>query len=707
MITKLPGIIAAAGKSSSAIFVSSNNEEVTLVIGESNAGDTTAAVGVSSVVISSGILKSWNTSTSSYDIITTGDMNNAGPTYGTGYKMFAKNRYDNTASLGNRKSCIVNMSAAGSDWLSRVDNNDWSPTGTRRAAAVTHANAAMAAIGVNRLRVRITLGTNDLIAGSSAATIYPGMVSVIDWLNTEFHTPKIYITICNFYSGASATMDATKYNATKNFFDLVAAYTNVEIVASMFNEWVWAYGFGDQNHLTTAGYEHLESQFERAVTSSETDREVRRMQTMLHDEPTTLQKAAIKTFYDLGYFSTAIDGLQTYVGANRNIRMYDWTGYTCPLNSTTPVDLPNKHFIHTDTTPKFISTNFVPAIMYRHASATDFIEGVKTGVNLVAAGTGGIAFGVNSGSLRRVFQTTSSNIFWSANDSTNTTYTGWTKIPDNTKIAVGRNGTQKQLYGNSVSLQTATVAAGAASNLPVIIGGNGSAGNYMNLEFDRWYVIKNVGVNLAAFDAALDALIYAMVGDPVTLRLNFGMSGAAPSVSGWNNVWGESNPDNSAGTIDSSRPDTGNNLWSQWGNISGSGISVRAINTGNDTVSWARAAVNSGQSTGNNSGIYPDLVLTSFWYVNGGQGKLEIYGLDQFRTYRVTIIASRDNAVGGSRRSIFTVNGVALPALQAIGNTSNTVERDGVVPVSGVITILLDKDDNSLAYMNAIVIQEA
>lgn len=706
MIKSTPGIIAAAGKTAGEIFVSANNEEVTLVIGESNAGDTSAAVGVSSIVLASGILKKWNTSTNSYDIVTTGDMNNAGPTYGTGYKAFALNRYNNTASLGNRKSCIVNMAAGGSDWLSRADNNDWSPTGTRRATAVTHANAAMAAIGVNRLRVRITLGTNDLIFGSTPATIYPAMTSVIDWLNTEFHTPKIYITICNFYGSATSTMDSTKFNATKNFFDLVAAYSNVEIVGSMLNEWVWGFGFGDQNHLITVGYEHLESQFERAVSSSETNREVRRIQTMLYNEPTTLQKAAIKTFYDAGWFQY-IDGLQTYVGGTRGQFMYDWTGYTTPLNSTTNVDIPNKHFIHTDTTPKFISTNFVPSIMHRNASSTDFIEGVKTGINLVAAGTGGIAFGVASGTLRRVFQTTSSNIFWSANDSTNTTYTGWTKIPDNTRIAIGRNGTQKQLYGNAVSLQTATVAAGAASNLPTIIGGNGTGGNYMNLEFDRWYVIKNVGVNLANFDAALDALIYAMVGDPVTLKLNFGMNGAAPSVSGWNNIWGEANPDNAAGTIDSSRPNSGNNLWSQWGNIAGSGISVRAINTGNDTTSWARAAINAGQSTGNNSGVYPDLVLTSFWYVNSGQGKLEIYGLDNFRTYTVRLIASRDSAVGGSRRSIFTVNGVALTALQAIGNTSTTVQRTGVAPVSGVITVLLDKDDNSLAYMNAIELIEA
>jgi len=190
------------------------------------------------------------------------------------------------------------------------------------------------------------------------------------------------------------------------------------------------------------------------------------------------------------------------------------------------------------------------------------------------------------------------------------------------------------------------------------------------------------------------------------LRLNLGMNGAAPTVDGWYAIWGESNPDNAAGTIDCSRTNTGNNLWSNWCNIGGSGVSIRSLSTGTDIVSWARAALNTGQSTGNNSGVYPDLVLTSFWYVNGGFGVLEIYGLNNSKTYKITLLGSRDSAVGGSRRSIFTVAGVALTALQCIGNTSNTVSRTGVSPTSGVISVRLDKDDNSFAYINSIVIEE-
>lgn len=192
----------------------------------------------------------------------------------------------------------------------------------------------------------------------------------------------------------------------------------------------------------------------------------------------------------------------------------------------------------------------------------------------------------------------------------------------------------------------------------------------------------------------------------LTLRLNLGMNGAAPTVAGWSAIWGESNPDNAAGTIDSSRTNSGNNNWAGWGNIAGSGVSIRAINTGNDTTSWARAAINSGATTGNNSGIYPDLVLTSFWYVNGGQGRLELYGLDNSKTYKITLLGSRANPGGATRRSLFTVGGVQLATLECIDNTTNTRQRTGVTPSSGVIPIILDKDNDSFAYLNSIVLEE-
>jgi hypothetical protein len=485
----------STGGSSGPTYVTALGEELYLIIGESNAGDTTAAVGVG-VTTPDGVCGKFNVAGNGWDYLTTGDMNKAGPTYGTGYKRFALNRYNRNGM----KSLFVNEAAGGSEFIPNGDNNNWSNTGTLYATMKTRANNALTLKNVNRFRaVRITLGSNDIRNGAlTLPDIYAGMVSLVERINADFFTPKICMTICNFYDGATSSMDARKWGMLKNYFDLAAAYPNVELVGNMFNMWTWGYGFGDQLHLTTPGYEIMEAQFERNVSSSETELEVRRMQVNLKNDPTTLQKAGIKSFYDKGYF-TYLDGLQTFVGGStdRDQLLYDWVGYTCPLD--TNFDVVDNNLIHTDATPKYVSSNFIPSIGARKTSATNFIEGVRTGVNNVAAGTAGIPFGNNSGVLIRVFQTTSSNVFWSANITTNTTYTGWTKIPDNTEVAVGRNGGTQYLFGNGTILQQVNNTAGSAASGFSRIGGNGSAGFYMDCQFKHWYRIAHVGVNYAQF----------------------------------------------------------------------------------------------------------------------------------------------------------------------------------------------------------------
>lgn len=484
-------------------YVTAAGEELYLVIGESNAGDTTAAVGVG-VTTPATICGKWNGT--SFDYLTTGDMNNAGPTYGTGYKRFALNRYNRTGM----KSLFVNRAVGGSEFITNGDTNNWSETGVNYAPMVTAANAALANKEVNRFRaIRIVLGSNDIRTGAlNLPNIYAGMVSLIERLNADFFTPKIYMTITNFYDGATSSMDARKWGMLKNFFDLATAYSNVELDSSMFNFWTWGLGFGDQLHLTTPGYEVLGAQWERAVSSAETNRDIRRIQCMMHNDPTTAQKAAIKSFYDAGWFQY-LEGLQPYVGGVRNQLLNDFVGWTAPLDSG--FDVANANYIHTDATPKYISSNFIPSVGNRIASHTDFIEGVKTGVNLTPVATAGIAFGNPSGVLNRIFQTTASNIFWSANKTTNNTYTGFTKIPDNSYIAIGRNGTAETLYGNAgTSLQNATSTAGAAANSFSRIGGNGNAGFWLDCQYSCWFRIRSSGVNFPAFLADLTTLLTAL-----------------------------------------------------------------------------------------------------------------------------------------------------------------------------------------------------
>lgn len=480
-----------------------DGKQAYLIIGDSNAGDTTAATTLGPTT-PAGTTYRWNGS--GLTELTTQDLSNAGAIYGTAYKQFALNRYTRTGM----KSVFVNRAVGGSEFITNGDTTNWSTTGALYAPAVTDANACLANLGLARFKgIFLVLGTNDVREGTlTLPDIYTGMQSLLTRLTTDFPNTKIYMVTTGMYNGAVVTMDARKWGMIKNFFDIAASYADAEIIGSLYNMFQWGYGFGDSLHLTTAGYNKLGEQFERAIASTETVKEVRRMQTMMFNDPTTTQKAAIKTFYNGGWF-TYLDGLQTYVGGVRNQLLYDYTGYTCPVD-TGPVDIPNNNFIHTDTTPKYITTNFVSSVMIRNTTVSNFIEGTRTGTNLVPVATAGIPLGNNSGSLIRIFQTTASNTFWAANDTTNTTYATWTKIPDNTNIAVGRNGTTKYLYGEGVVLQQATVAAGTITNSPTRIGGNGSAGNYMDCQFDRWYRIANVGVDPVAFTSALNTLVAAM-----------------------------------------------------------------------------------------------------------------------------------------------------------------------------------------------------
>lgn len=191
----------------------------------------------------------------------------------------------------------------------------------------------------------------------------------------------------------------------------------------------------------------------------------------------------------------------------------------------------------------------------------------------------------------------------------------------------------------------------------------------------------------------------------LSLWLNFGDNASTGTATGWNNLYAEPNPDEAAGDITSAR----GGAWASYGNIANSGISVRAKNFSTAATRWGLfgggSAGTTGATTGNNSGVYPDVVMINLWFGNGSDPTLELEGFPAGKTYKITLMASRANT-GDSRRTIFRVNSVNQPALQAVNNTSNVVVVTGVTPSSGVITVQLVRDDNAFVYLNAMKIEE-
>lgn len=111
-----------------------------------------------------------------------------------------------------------------------------------------------------------------------------------------------------------------------------------------------------------------------------------------------------------------------------------------------------------------------------------------------------------------------------------------------------------------------------------------------------------------------------------------------------------------------------------------------------------------GVNTGNNSGIYPDNVIRSTWWLDYGlTAKLKLSGFNLSYAYSFTFFASRD--AGGDRTTRYTINGQSV-LLNAAFNRNQTVSIDQIRPnEDGEIIIEFSVPANSqYGYLGALVI---
>ena len=164
--------------------------------------------------------------------------------------------------------------------------------------------------------------------------------------------------------------------------------------------------------------------------------------------------------------------------------------------------------------------------------------------------------------------------------------------------------------------------------------------------------------------------------------MNINRSNSAPSP--WNNT--------------SRAPEEGrvfSNLRNDLGNNSGLSMTIVQNFSGDNP---------SGMNTGNNSGIFPDNVLRSSWWVDAGVTSiLKISNLNKTWTYSFVFTGSRNG--GGDRTSIYTINGKSV-SLNASFNTQNTVQIDDIKPdENGEVFLTVSLSQYAMfAYLNALVI---
>jgi len=130
-------------------------------------------------------------------------------------------------------------------------------------------------------------------------------------------------------------------------------------------------------------------------------------------------------------------------------------------------------------------------------------------------------------------------------------------------------------------------------------------------------------------------------------------------------------------------------------------IGLKVLSSWQDMVTGSN---NSGATTGNNSGIFPDNVMKSaYWTDNTKPQSIEVYGLDTSTTYSFMFFGSR--AATGNRTTNYQIGGQTV-SLQAANNTTNTVSISGVKPDSlgDVVITLTNGVGSTYGYLNAMVI---
>lgn len=167
----------------------------------------------------------------------------------------------------------------------------------------------------------------------------------------------------------------------------------------------------------------------------------------------------------------------------------------------------------------------------------------------------------------------------------------------------------------------------------------------------------------------------------VNVNFNFETPAAAP----WNNT-------NSLPELYAAYP----NLSNDQGNPSGLDMTVVGEFSGVNPA---------GMTTGNNSGVVPDLVMTTSWYTGPGvTGQLKIDGLSQVNEYNFVFFGSRNGT--GDRTTLYQI-GNQVVSLNAAMNTSNTVQINNVKPdANGSVVISVTLGPTStFGYLNALIIQ--
>lgn len=488
----------------STIKQSEDTDDLVLVVGESNAGDTNASNSYGPTT-PAGVALKWNGSGVT-DVAST-DFNNTAGTHGTMWKQFCLTNYNKTG----RNTIVINQAASGSEFYPNGDNNNWYTSGTLYASMQTEVTNALAFTGKANLDLIVVwLGTNDILSANTTTDIQTGITSLFTRLMSDYPGVRILVQ-STAVDGLTLTMTARKIFMKQAFRNLEDTYTDIELFA---NAGSYAQrGYTDGIHFTQDGYNAAGDQAARCFVSPYS-KQTRVTLSQYDTELDSTKEAAWDTFItwciaNNCWKTTTLDKLQIFVADTDKNMWNDFTNCQTPLRENADFHVKEGIGINGSTSKRIVD-NLLSVGGLRNTTVTDFYDGIKVVVNSIPGGTAAVmAEDATAGVRLRMFQTVTPSIIINTYTSSNMTHTATiTAFQNNAFYAWGRGGTTEEFLQNAVVLQTRTSTAGTVSGDPLSYGG--ISGTYWTGKIGCLYRLKRTGVTLSSFESQLNTLLTAL-----------------------------------------------------------------------------------------------------------------------------------------------------------------------------------------------------
>lgn len=410
---------------------------------------------------------------------------------GSPWKQFALDHNANTGKI----VVLVCGGSGGAEFYPNGDNNNWSASGTLRAAFETKLNSCLAYFGKQIPDAWFSiLGVNDARGAQSLSNIQSASQSYIDWIQTNWPgTTILHAQVGISENSTNGNRNTARIMSVRTYVrDLAKNNPNVHLVGSLPSFNGAGYYDTDNIHLTQAGNNELGKMFARWFQNTTYNKWARSLVSSFFTDISSSRKTLINNFIDAeiangNYFK--YDLLNSFKNEDVKNIYVDWTFLQGPSGVGSPTFTANGYITTNGTTGQYWKTGHTPSINSYNISQNSVNYGLKIRTRVTSSGTLAVAMGVNDGTQRVMIgqNTTPAVAYFVHNNAISTSTSPDVALANDALYAVIRSGSATNIM---VKNTTTIDAVGSISvGLPsyeITIGAN-NVSNVLGTPFSGTY----------------------------------------------------------------------------------------------------------------------------------------------------------------------------------------------------------------------------